>query len=182
MSVAVKALEPQLMPAQVQPLRWWQLPAVTDLELELFGDEAWPDELFWSELAQPQVRRYWRAVEPGTSPDDSTPGLVGYLGLALEAPGKDAWVQTIAVAPAAQGRGVGTLLLRHLLGTAARRGARQCLLEVRADNPVAQHLYAQHGFVSIHVEKGYYQPSGTDALVMQCDDLTPWLAGPGEAW
>lgn len=69
--------------------------------------------------------------------------------------------------PDAHRRGIGRLLLEALLAEAARRGARSTLLEVAADNAPAQRLYATYGFEPIGVRRGYYQPSNTDALVMQ---------------
>ena len=50
---------------------------------------------------------------------------------------------------------------------------------MRADNDVAQSLYRDHGFVEVGLRRGYYQPSGTDAVVMQADDLTPWKGTRG---
>ena len=44
---------------------------------------------------------------------------------------------------------------------------RDVFLEVRADNPAAQSLYERAGFSVITRRRGYYQPSGTDALVMR---------------
>jgi [ribosomal protein S18]-alanine N-acetyltransferase len=41
------------------------------------------------------------------------------------------------------------------------------LLEVRADNEVAQRLYTRRGFEEIGRRRGYYQPSGDDAVVMK---------------
>jgi ribosomal-protein-alanine N-acetyltransferase len=38
---------------------------------------------------------------------------------------------------------------------------------VRADNESAQRLYERHGFAKIAVRRGYYQPSGMDAVVMR---------------
>jgi ribosomal-protein-alanine N-acetyltransferase len=40
-------------------------------------------------------------------------------------------------------------------------------LEVRTDNTRAQRLYHRYGFRQIGIRKGYYQPSGADALVMR---------------
>jgi ribosomal protein S18 acetylase RimI-like enzyme len=40
-------------------------------------------------------------------------------------------------------------------------------LEVRADNPRAQDLYRRHGFADVGIRRGYYQPSGVDAIVMR---------------
>ena len=76
-------------------------------------------------------------------------------------------MQTLAVAPAEQGQGLGRRLLDALLDEARRREAAEVLLEVRADNAPAQALYARAGFERIAVRRGYYQPGGTDALVLR---------------
>jgi ribosomal-protein-alanine N-acetyltransferase len=39
------------------------------------------------------------------------------------------------------------------------------------DNPRASGLYQRRGFAEIGVRRGYYQPSGTDAIVMRKDLL-----------
>jgi [ribosomal protein S18]-alanine N-acetyltransferase len=92
--------------------------------------------------------------------------VVGYAGLC--AYGEDiSYVQTIGVTTSHQRRGVGTVLLTTLLDDADRRGARHVDLEVRADNESAIELYRRHGFAPLGVRKGYYQPSGADALVMR---------------
>ena len=53
------------------------------------------------------------------------------------------------------------------LTEAGRRGCTEVFLEVRTDNDRAQRLYRRYGFVGIGVRRGYYQPSGADALVMR---------------
>ena len=152
-------------------VRWWDIPALMVLEHELFGEESWSPGLFWSELAQRDSRWY---VLDRDAPDQAP---LAYAGLSVI--GDEAWVQTLGVATAAQGQGRGRGLLRALLREAAFRGAESCLLEVRADNPVAQGLYRDHGFVEVGVRRGYYQPSGTDAVIMRCDDLTVWKGSGG---
>ena len=139
----------------IRRMRWWDIEAVTALEEALF-DDAWSPEMFWNELAQGGSRTYLVAE------DDDV--VVGYAGLA--AMPDEAYVQTIGVAPAHQRRGLGATLLRRLLDDAARRGAPRVGLEVRVDNAPAIALYERHGFRRIGVRKRYYQPSGTDALVM----------------
>jgi [ribosomal protein S18]-alanine N-acetyltransferase len=62
-------------------------------------------------------------------------------------------------------------MLQWMVAEASRRGARDVLLEVRADNPRAQQLYVRHGFEHIHTRAGYY-PGGyglppVDALIMR---------------
>jgi [ribosomal protein S18]-alanine N-acetyltransferase len=90
--------------------------------------------------------------------------VLGYAGLAVY--DDEAHVLTLGVTRSAQGRGIGTALLVDLLAAADARGAPRVLLDVRADNAAAQRLYARHGFVPIGRRRRYYQPSGTDAVVM----------------
>jgi len=135
------------------------MPRIMTLEQELFPDDAWTPEMFAAELAQPASRRlYLVAVEAGA--------LTGYAGM-MFAGGPEADVVTLAVDPARWGRGTGTALLTALVAEAARRGCTEVLLEVREDNPRARQLYLRHGFAEIGIRRGYYQPSGVDAVVMR---------------
>ena len=143
--------------ARLRRMRWWDIAAAHEIERELFPD-AWSEETFWSELAGVPDSRYYVVA-------DIEDRVVGYAGLFFG--GDQADVQTVAVASDHQGGGLGSLLLEDLLAEAARRGCRDVLLEVRADNKAAQRLYATHGFEQISVRRGYYQPDGTDALVFR---------------
>lgn len=138
-------------------MRWWDLEAAHRLEVALFPD-AWSMETFWSELAGVPESRYYVVAEAGGN-------LVGYAGLAVV--GRTADVQTIAVAPAAQGQRLGARLLDDLLVETRARGAAEVLLEVRADNQRAHALYASRGFERIAVRRGYYPPDGADAHVLR---------------
>jgi ribosomal-protein-alanine N-acetyltransferase len=142
----------------LRPMRWWDIPPTMEIERALFGSEAWTEAMFWSELAARGTRYYLVAEDDGQ--------VVAYAGLCVYSP-EETFVQTIAVAAAAQRRGVGTALLRALLDEAARRGSHQVDLEVRADNDSAQRIYAAHGFAAIGIRPRYYQPSGVDAVVMR---------------
>ena len=140
------------------PLRWWHIDAVLAMEVELFGDEAWSAEMFWSELANPDT--CYLLAEAAGAP-------VGYAGLSVAGP--ESYIQTIGVTAAAQGSGLGRRMMDALLTEARTRGATSCWLEVRTDNAPAQHLYRTLGFEDRGVRRGYYQPSGADALVMELD-------------
>lgn len=147
--------EPACGTVRLEPMRWWHIAELAPLERVLFGPECWSEALFWSELAQRDTRHFLVALA-----DDE---VVGYAGL-CDYP-DEAWVQTMAVAPAAQGQGIGAQLLTALLAEAARRGQRAVSLEVRSDNARAQRLYERHGFTRTGVRRGYY-PGGVDALVL----------------
>ena len=140
----------------LERMRWWHVEQLLPVERALFGEEPWTARTFWSELGQLDTRHYVVALWGEE--------VVGYAGL-CDYP-DEAWVQTMAVAPAAQGQGLGARLLLELLDEAARRGQRTVRLEVRSDNAPAQRLYERHGFVREGVRRGYYQPSGTDAVLM----------------
>ena len=140
----------------IERLRWWHIAELLPIEDDLFGAERWSATMFWTELA---ARHYYRIARDGTG------RIIGYAGLAV-GPG-EAWVQNIAVRRDRQGGGIGAALLDDLLAEAARRGITTVLLEVAVDNEPAQRLYERRGFRTIGVRRGYYQPSNTDALVME---------------
>ena len=108
-----------------------------------------------------------RAEPDGTDSHRAEGELLGYAGVAVAA--DEGYVQTIGVARGAQRRGVGTRLLQRLLDDARSEGAATVWLEVRADNEGAQAMYTRFGFRVRGRRRGYYQPSGTDALVMSLD-------------
>ena len=130
--------------------------------------------MFLAELSQPETRRYMVAESGGD--------IVGYAGLMCIEPIAD--VQTIAVVPEFEGRGIGSALLTRLIDEARRRRAADVLLEVREDNPRAQQLYIRFGFEQIHVRRKYYR-DGVDALIMRLqlapDGAVPTPAEPAEA-
>lgn len=142
------------------------VPAVGVLEHKLFPIDAWPVQMFLDELSQPETRHYLVA--------ETSDGIVGYAGLMCIEPIAD--VQTIAVVPDYEGRGIGSTLLTHLIDEARQRGAADVLLEVRADNPRAQQLYVRFGFEQIHTRPRYYR-DGVDALIMRLQLTAPSIEG-----
>ena len=159
-------------------MRWWHARPVLALEHELFAEEPWSEAAFWNELAETATRHYVVALQPApaASPGGDLPvdvPVLGYAGLAVV--DDEAHVLTIGVTRSAQGRGIGAALLRDLL-TAA--GPRRVFLDVRVENAVAQRLYARHGFVPVGRRPRYYQPGGTDALVMAREPWTTQCSPP----
>ncbi len=161
------------------PARWWHLAELARLDSELFDPDVWSVETFWAELAGPG-RTFLLAVEtavPTGLPSassvqqgsdqvveiDSRATLLGYAIVVVN--GAEADVQTIAVAPRAQGRGIGSLLLDALIAAATEQGARHLMLEVRADNQRAADLYRSRGFEQLAVRRRYY--GEVDALIMR---------------
>jgi ribosomal-protein-alanine N-acetyltransferase len=79
-------------------------------------------------------------------------------------------VNTIAVAPARRRRGLGTILMRHVLAEAASEGVRRATLEVRRSNAAALQLYERLGFKITAIRPDYYTKPEEDALIL-------WLEG-----
>jgi ribosomal-protein-alanine N-acetyltransferase len=144
------------MTVALRPMTTADLPEVVELEQAVFGDEAWTAQMLLGELGQ--VSRYYLVAAEGGR-------IVGYGGLI--GIGDQGDVVTLAVAVSHWGLGIGSTLLEALMAEAARRGCAELFLEVRTDNIRAQQLYRRYGFTEIGIRRGYYQPSGADALVMR---------------
>jgi len=141
----------------VREMTWRDIPALAALEPELFPHDAWSEQTWWAELAGRPRRSYVVMEQAGA--------VVGYAG--VDHGGEVADVMTIAVAPKAQGTGLGQVLMDWLVADARRGGAEHLMLEVRADNVAAQRLYARAGFATLTVRRKYYQPGDIDALIMR---------------
>lgn len=85
----------------------------------------------------------------------------------------------LCIHPHWQRRGLGRVLLRHLLALAQKRHAETAFLEVRASNHGARALYAAEGFCEIGLRRGYYPTAkGREDAVVLARELVV-LAGSG---
>jgi ribosomal-protein-alanine acetyltransferase len=142
------------------------LDGIMALERASFPSDAWSEAMMRAELESAH-NTYLVVASAGR--------VVGYGGVRAPRGAKDADIQTIAIEAAARGRGRGRALLHDLLVAAHERGAAEVFLEVRADNPVAQGLYASEGFTELGRRPRYYQPDDVDAVVMRLD-LRGWMS------
>ena len=153
------------MSVVLRPMGRDDVHAVAALEEALFGAEAWSPEMLATELTTDPASRYYIVAD-----DDGV--IAGYGGLLAQRGGQSD-VLTLAVAEHRWGEGIGSALLDGLLTEAGRRGCTEIFLEVRVDNDRAQRLYRRRGFTDIGIRRAYYQPSGTDALVMRLIQAPP---------
>lgn len=130
-------------------MRWWDLDEVLAVEVASFGPDAWSRETYLSELAGPGRTYELHRDEHGA--------VTGYVGVAVN--GADADLQTVAVAPARRGEGLGRRLLGRAAELARAGGARRLHLEVREDNTPAAELYGSAGFRPVGRRPGYYAPA-----------------------
>jgi ribosomal-protein-alanine N-acetyltransferase len=140
-------------------MRVADVPAVLAIERAAFvGDPPWSEGLLRDELdLVPESRHYLVAVDAGGH-------VIGYGGVLLGLDEAD--VTTLAVAEPDRRCGVGSALLRALIGEAARRRLAAVLLEVRSSNTAARRLYEHEGFVVVARRPRYYADGG-DAVVLR---------------
>jgi ribosomal-protein-alanine N-acetyltransferase len=139
----------------IEPFGWWHIPAVTDIELELFPKSPWSESQFWSELAADHRMLL-------VANDDDV--LVGYAGINIDR--HDSEIMTIAVRPTHQGKGLGSALLQRMLDASDAARVPRVLLEVEVGNDAAISLYERFGFVRNGIRPNYYG-QGIDALLME---------------
>ena len=133
------------------------IPSLAAIEAAVFPTDAWGERELASHLAGVGTLSLLL-----TDPAGKAIGLV--LGVTLPPEGE---LYRIAVLPAYRGAGLGRLLLAEFLAVLADRGADECYLEVRAENTVAQALYASCGFLQVGRRKNYYKDPRDDALVLK---------------
>ncbi|KIO37128.1 GNAT family N-acetyltransferase [Shewanella sp. cp20] len=132
-----------------------QLQALYRLEQGLFGAHAYPDFFF---------RQSFDCWPSGLRVAcDENECLLGYILLARSERVDSAWILSVAVDSAAQGRGIGRRLIVESLG-ALPASVTQVKLTVAPDNP-ARHLYARLGFVEQGLEADYFGPDEDRVLM-----------------
>ena len=85
----------------------------------------------------------------------------------------EAELESIAVDPAQQGRGIGLCLLNEVTAWAMSHGSSRMRLEVRASNERATRLYRRAGFRQTALRARYYTHPAEDAVVMERTLLPP---------
>jgi ribosomal-protein-alanine N-acetyltransferase len=146
----------------------WQLRAATPddldaimaIETSVFPEDAWSSASMLAELRD-RNGYYLVAFPPG-----DPARIDAYAGLRAPRRQPQADIQTIAVVEDARRQGLGRVLMLRLIDEARERGATELFLEVRADNPGAQTLYASLGFEQIAVRPKYYG-GVVDAVIMR---------------
>ena len=91
-------------------------------------------------------------------------GLVGYY--LVQTAKYEQELHTFAVKPEFRGRGIGRMMMDHMLEKARGRGVEFIYLQVRPSNKEAKELYKSLGFVGIGMRRHYYHDNSENALVM----------------
>ncbi len=118
-------------------------------------------------VAQARSDLVWH--EAPSQPDLREAPILGYGGLWMLV--DEGHVSTLAVRPGWRGRGLGELLLWHLLQKAVELGAQEATLEVRVSNEAAIALYQKYRFHVVGRRPRYYTDNQEDAYIMTTEPL-----------
>ncbi len=133
----------------VRRLRMADLNGIMEIEQASFGDEAYDRNLFaeffrnYGELFL--VAEHDRKVR-------------GYMVTCIR--GEQAELVSVAVDPAARGRGAASALMESTLRRLRRRGIARIGLMVRVTNDKARAFYERYGFEKVRKAPRYYEDGG----------------------
>ena len=130
------------------------IPEVAEIERQCFS-QPWSEKGFAEGLESSAV--FLVAEEEGR--------IAGYIGMYISVP--EGEITNVAVAPSLRGRGIGKTLVEAMKKWAVDHRVTRIVLEVRAGNEVAIHVYELTGFVKLGLRKNFYQFPTEDAFVME---------------
>ncbi|HLL46632.1 MAG TPA: ribosomal protein S18-alanine N-acetyltransferase [Longimicrobiaceae bacterium] len=140
----------------LRPLLEADLDRVMEIERDCFSTP-WKDSTFRGLLR--------RADTDLVGAEDDARRLVGYAVAWTVVDQSE--LGNVAVAEEARGAGIGRALVEAIVERVRARGSRECFLEVRESNAVAQGLYDDMGFEVVGRRRAYYALPTEDALVMR---------------
>lgn len=148
---------------QIRPMEAGDLDSAVALAGQLAHAPQWPRAA------------YQRAIDPTSTPRRvclvAGTGEVRVAGFVIASVvGAQAEIESIAVAPGVQRRGIGRALMEALIAELRGLGVAEVLLEVRESNRSAAALYGKAGFVQSGRRAGYYRDPEEDA-VLYCRSL-----------
>lgn len=130
------------------------IPEVAAIERQCFS-QPWSEKGFAEGLESSAV--FLVAEEEGR--------IAGYIGMYISVP--EGEITNVAVAPSLRGRGIGKTLVEAMKKWAVDHRVTRIVLEVRAGNEAAIHVYELTGFVKLGTRKNFYQFPTEDAFVME---------------
>ena len=141
-------------PHTVRRPRMADLNRIMEIERASFGDEAYDRNLFAEFLRQcPEL---FLVAEHGRK-------VRGYMVTCVR--GEQAELVSVAVDPAARGRGAASALMESTLRRLRRRGIERINLVVKATNQRARAFYERYGFEKVRRAPRYYE-DGADGWRM----------------
>ncbi|MCL1905393.1 MAG: ribosomal protein S18-alanine N-acetyltransferase [Clostridiales bacterium] len=125
---------------------------------QLSFTDPWSRESYRYELAENELAHYY-----GCFLDRRLLGFGGFWQILTEG-----HIANVAVHPDFRSKGLGKLLVAHLMTACRALGGTAMTLEVRQSNAAARELYRKFGFTSAGVRPGYYNDR-ENAVIMWAD-------------
>ena len=135
----------------IRPMQATDLPEVYANECVAYANQGWTQTILEDCL---------HAGYAAWVLEDAEQGVIGHAIQMLVA--DEAQILNVCVHPVWQGRGLGRLLLQHLIEQARTAQLASLFLEVRESNTAAQALYRSAGFEQIGLRRGYYPGFGDE--------------------
>lgn len=149
----------------IREMRAADLPEVEALDQAAFSTP-WPKGSFKYELETSTYSICLVAADESAEAGGKIAGVV-VVWMIID----EAHIATVAVKAGYRHKGVGRSLLAAALLQALKKGASRSLLEVRAGNLEALHLYYGFGYEIEGIRPGYYQDNDEDALLLTLKTL-----------
>ena len=125
----------------IRPLTLDDLETVIKIDQETWQDLAWPVDAYHNALNNPSAYNW---ILETTTVDHS---IVGY-GMQVVSD-INSHITNLTIHPSQCGRGLGGLILRHMIEHARQLAVLSMTLEVDTSNIRAYNLYTKHGFTMI---------------------------------
>jgi len=128
-------------------------------------------EIELSSFTAPWTRKTYEELAPLDSVDiwvaKIHDELVGYL--LIQYVGDEMELHDFAVKDGWRRRGIGMMIMNHMLEEVRAHGTQAIYLLVRPSNMAARNLYEGMGFATVGVRPKYYQDDREDALLMRLE-------------
>jgi [ribosomal protein S18]-alanine N-acetyltransferase len=144
---------------RIRPMTEADVEAVRSIAAELEDAPHWAVSAYQAAIARAQARRGIALVA-----EDGQRALAGFVIGGVVPP--EAEIESIAVRPAMQRRGIARELLEAFGREAQRLGCSVILLEVRRSNQPGRAFYAASGFTETGRRPAYYANPVEDAVLM----------------
>lgn len=144
------------MGTNIRQAKLYDVPAISRIEQESF-DSPWSADEITKDVMSKDGSIYVAVIE-------SDGEKAGYAEMRTVA--GEAQIYNIVIDRTFRGKGLGEMLLRHLIDKAKETGCSLVTLEVRGGNEAAMELYHKLGFKEVGRRKGYYAKGGEDAVLM----------------
>ena len=140
----------------IRQAKLYDVPAISRIEQASF-DEPWSAAEITKDVTSNDSNVYVAVLE-------SDGEKAGYAEMRTVA--GEAQIYNIVIDKPFRGRGLGEMMLRHLIGRARESGCSLITLEVRGSNETAMELYSKLGFREVGKRPGYYAKGTEDAVLM----------------